>query len=298
MIVGSNENNIEKKIRFFYHNKMDIRLIEGNFAGISNNLKKMIEKFTRERNKLISKYDKNYMDSLPAIYAQAEDDIIKSDIEEKMLYYHFPIAIIIIKKYAKHVDIDTLDDLFQHCMFSIINALRRYDPKKNTLFHTYLARTMLGEILKFLDTTRLIRFNYYYVKSKMGEEYVNDLYVIMESNIISMSNDENHEFFESYNFNKNGVSIYNLIENENDYVYDTEYTYNKIVEDIRNKIMNSQFTEKEKMILLDLFMPAAETGIHRNTIKKIAAKYKVKDSYVHELKQSFIEYYENITKDE
>lgn len=113
-----------------------------------------------------------------------------------------------------------------------------------------------------------------------------------------MSNDENHEFFESYNFNKNGISISNFIDNENDCIYDIEYTYNKIVEDIRNKIMSSQFTEKEKMILLDLFMPAAETGIHKNTIKKIAAKHKVKDAYVHELKQSFIEYYENITKDE
>lgn len=276
---------------------MDIRLIEGSFAGISNNLKKTIEKFTKERNKLIAMYDKNYMDSLPMIYAQADDDL-KSEIEEKMLYYHFPIAIIIIKKYAKHVDIDTLDDLFQHCMFSIINALRRYDPKKNALFHTYLARTMLGEVLKFLDTTRLIRFNYYYVKSKMGEEYVNDLCVIMETNIISMSNDENHEFFESYNFNKNRLSIYNFMENEYDYIYDTEYIYNKLIEDIRKKIMDSQFSEKEKLILLDLFMPAAETGIHRNTIKKIASKHKVKDSYVHELRKSFIEYYESITKDQ
>jgi len=143
-----------------------------NSERIPQELKTLIINLNNEREKVVEKY-KGKGISNPndiACYYENMTDEMKEEYENDILYYNFPIAILLCKKYSRYVPLNEWQDLYSHALFSIINILRKYKCEKGARFHTYLVSSLRGEIIKFMDTCYNIKINYHYEKKKFEKK--------------------------------------------------------------------------------------------------------------------------------
>lgn len=74
--------------------------------------------------------------------------LIKLIKENKGLIYS------IINKYTKYYE---FDDLYQVSIIGIMKAYQNYDPSKNVKLTTYIYKYILGEVMAFVNSSRMIK---------------------------------------------------------------------------------------------------------------------------------------------
>lgn len=251
---------------------VDIRKIVGKIT-MSDNMKKFVKKLTLKREELVEKMSKKEIEEIIESYDNASEEE-KESISEIALIYHFPIALTIVKKFSVYIDPNYIDDMIQTLFMSIVTSLQSYDKSKGYKYHTYLSNTLMGIAMKFLDASRMIKFNYYYVKKKYGEDYINyNLRTILESEIAELGEEELD--IDSYLYHEH-EDIYKEDVPNFDYIY---YVMEQC-------LAQSGFTEIEKRIIHDIFISHQEKTKTKNSY--VTKKFNVDVSYVYALKKKFI----------
>ncbi|MEM5877674.1 MAG: hypothetical protein QXF12_02215 [Candidatus Aenigmatarchaeota archaeon] len=255
---------------------ININNIENNgIIDISDSLKDFINKLNKMRKSLIAKYTKEELDNMPFIYCSTEDDSLKAEIENNMIIYHFPIALVFLRKYAMYVKSYYVEDFFQHCLLVIVTTLRKFDPLKNVLFHTYLSNYMFGEVLKFIDSTKTLKYNYYYLKKK--DE---NIIIVNESDLLNYTSSDDPSFVEMYNYYH---QFLNSVDEE-DYILDFEH----IKSIVKREIYKNYSSDKAE--ILECLFELSDCGCRSNIniINCLSEKYNINKSVLYDLKRDFI----------
>jgi DNA-directed RNA polymerase specialized sigma subunit len=76
------------------------------------------------------------------------------------------MAVILVKRYLGYVDTHQVSDMFSIALNTIIRCAKKYNVSIGTKFSSYLVINMKGEILKYLDEARPVKYTYYYYNQK------------------------------------------------------------------------------------------------------------------------------------
>lgn len=252
-----------------------------------NNIKNIIEneRLPREIQKIVYRLN-NIREKI------TEEDILyvvntyktmdECDIEkakEYVLAYYFPIAIIIGKRYAKYVPTDYIEDLYQVAFNTIINCLERYEPTNKVKFHTYLSTSIKGEIIKFIDATKTIKYSYYYLKTKYEDQddFHNIISMLKVDTFSQLSTNENAENISIENYlseSKNKVDFHEQFKKK--MLYD-------LVEAIKEILQELDYTDMEKDIIYKYLF--SEERFDASTLTKM---YNIKQQkFVYNLVKKF-----------
>jgi RNA polymerase primary sigma factor len=90
-----------------------------------------------------------------------EEEFIKNPSDEnrnKMVLHHEPLVHMVLKKYASFLDKNQYDDMVQEGMLGLLDAARRFDPKKNIRFPTYASWWVRSFIQNYLTGERSVKF--------------------------------------------------------------------------------------------------------------------------------------------
>lgn len=257
---------------------VNINNIDSNgVPNISNNLKNFINTLNNLRKELIKTHTKDELDRLPFVYSTTNDEELKRDIENKMLIYHFPIALVFLRKYAIYIKSYYIDDLFQHCLFVIINTLRKFNPNKKVLFHTYLSNYMFGEVLKFIDSTKTLKYNYYYLRKK--DE---NIIILNESDLLNYVESDDPDFIEMYNHYFEYMN--NATEEQDDYYSDLDNIKSIILKEIRKHYSG----EKAEILESILYLSYNECHQADNLVNCLSKKYDIDKTTIYDIKRDFI----------
>lgn len=157
--------------------KININVIKQVLSSerIPIGIKKLISELNNCREKVAEKYKNMGLgnpNKIACLYKDMSEEQ-KKEYEQDILCYNFPIVIILCKKYSKYMAEDVLPDAYSHGFFSIVHYLQKYDCRKGAQFHTYMAASIRGEIIKFIDSSHTVKINYHYQKQKIKRELEN-----------------------------------------------------------------------------------------------------------------------------
>lgn len=159
----------------------DLRTKTNMPSELWQELGKMIKELSKKREELLRHHTDEEIEKIIDSYYYTDDEGQKAKIEEIAMLYHFPMALIITKNAYRYMKNKIYSkDLFNKLLFDIIVILRRYTPNTNNKFSTYLATSLRGEMMKFLDNTKVVKYNYYYIVKKFGRDFTK---IIMESDL-------------------------------------------------------------------------------------------------------------------
>lgn len=90
-----------------------------------------------------------------------EEEFIKNPSDEnrnKMVLHHQPLVAMVLKKYAYFLEKNQYEDMFQEGMVGLLDAARRFDPKKNIRFPTYASWWVRSFVQNYLAGERSVKF--------------------------------------------------------------------------------------------------------------------------------------------
>jgi DNA-directed RNA polymerase specialized sigma subunit len=102
------------------------------------------------------------------------------DLLFSLVLYNLPMAVILVKRYSGYIDAHQVGDMLSIALNTIVRCTKKYDASMGTKFSSYLVINMKGEILKYLDEAKPVKYTYYYytqktqcndVKSPVQEDY-------------------------------------------------------------------------------------------------------------------------------
>lgn len=202
------------------------------------------------------------------------DENKRIEAVEIIISYNLPLIIAIMRKwYDTLTSEDALQDMMSHLLEVIPGIIDRYNSENKNKFSTYLTSCLRGEAMKFLDTQRVIKYNYYYMVKKKGLE---PLKISYESEITDML-EENESALDVYN------RYYSAASNELDDVDEERERHiviNKIMEHlfifIENKVDNDLDKEIAKMYINNYLDTRNNYPVH-----KIAEHFNVDVNYIY-----------------
>jgi hypothetical protein len=266
-----NEPKNFSDLSLFKVKKINITNIVGEIY-LTPAMKKMIDDLTKKRDDLIQKYSDEDIKRMIESYIEYPDEE-KEDIAEMAVIYHFPIVMIFMKKYSKYINADYIEDMFSYGLHCIVSVLDRYKKDMNVRFHTFLSSYLNGEMMKFIDNTRMIKYNYYYVKKRYGEEAMENMSVYLESYIREFD-DEDNEYYDKVISTQEQVTDFEI----------QDETCLFVVEDA---ILSDNYNKTEKQLLYLLYLDNSYKN--KRSITALAKNYKVSFDYIKELKKRFEE---------
>jgi len=88
------------------------------------------------------------------------------DLLFSLILYNLPMAVILVKRYSGYIDAQQVGDMLSVALNTIVRCTKKYDASMGTKFSSYLVINMKGEILKYLDEAKPIKYTYYYYTQK------------------------------------------------------------------------------------------------------------------------------------
>lgn len=235
-------------------------------------LKKEIQEFSKRRKELFDN-DVNFdIEKIIQEYHEADDER-KKIIEEMVIVYNFPIILIFTKKgYYMIKNRDYIKDLFNHLMYCTIEALRRYKAYNKNKFSTYLIACLRGEMIKFADDSRVVKYNYYYLIQRKKKD---PLTILLESDINNILETEDSESITSYSNTKckrnEGYTDF--------YIEKYNIEIRKLVEYFIKFVTEYEVDENTKNFLVEYL--TSKKSSKEVAVSKIAEKYNkdIKECY-------------------
>ncbi len=142
-------------------NKLDFKAIFGSSFTLPDDVRNFVIKLTKLREELI---DENYNPEKILLEYQKTGD---EDLLLSLVLYNLPMAVILVKRYSGYVDPDQVSDMFSIALNTIVRCAQKYDASHGTKFSSYLVINMKGEILKYLDEAKPVKYTYYYYSQKL-----------------------------------------------------------------------------------------------------------------------------------
>jgi len=97
------------------------------------------------------------------------------DLLFSLILYNLPMAVILVKRYSGYIDAHQVGDMFSVALNTIVRCTRKYDISMGTKFSSYLVINMKGEILKYLDEAKPVKYTYYYYTQKAQDNSIRSL---------------------------------------------------------------------------------------------------------------------------
>jgi DNA-directed RNA polymerase specialized sigma subunit len=141
-------------------NKLDFKAILSSAFTLPDDVRNYVIKLTKLREELI---DENYNpeDVLLEYRKTGSDDLLLS-----LVLYNLPMAVILVKKYSGYIDPMQVSDMLSVALNTIVRCAQKYDASHGTKFSSYLVINMKGEILKYLDEAKPVKYTYYYYSQR------------------------------------------------------------------------------------------------------------------------------------
>jgi DNA-directed RNA polymerase specialized sigma subunit len=154
------------------NNKLDFKAILSSAFTLPDDVRNYVIKLTKLREELI---DENYNpeEILSEYHKTGRDDLLLS-----LVLYNLPMAVILVKKYSGYVDPMQVSDMFSVALNTIVRCAQKYDASHGTKFSSYLVINMKGEILKYLDEAKPVKYTYYYYSQRVQHIDNSDIDVI------------------------------------------------------------------------------------------------------------------------
>ncbi|MEM4166742.1 MAG: hypothetical protein QW255_05295 [Candidatus Bilamarchaeaceae archaeon] len=250
--------------------------MEDNTISVSvwQTLRKDIIEFSKmRREKLGNTSDINIEELIRKYKELPELSEERRNIEEIILLYNFPMILIIVKKGAILMKNDNyIKDLFNHLLLVTIDTIRRYKIDAENKFSTYLASCLRGETIKFIDNTRVVKYNYYYITQKKGQEPIN---ILLESDLNNMFDSDESEL----------VSMYSHHYLKDNFHQDIEYDIsldrvNKMLEYMKDFLKNKYDAPENTKAFLHEYMFSHKTA-REVSVRILSNKYNmgIKECY-------------------
>lgn len=236
---------------------------------------KLILEINRKRK--LYNIDKIDMEQLAVEYKEASETR-KSEIEDIMLAYNLPLVISIINKWYDLLSSeDSIQDIMSHLMLSMISILKRYKPNDKNKFSTYLVASLNGEALKFMDNDRIVKYNYYYLVKKKGQE---PLVIGTESSIQSLLDEEENalEIYSKYYSSKNTIPD----EVEDDTERKKKEVLHELFEKLKQFIESDSASELDKSIMM-AYINSLISIDENYTVNQIAEYHNVNKDYIYKV---------------
>jgi RNA polymerase sigma factor (sigma-70 family) len=148
-------------------NKLDFKSILNSAFTLPDEVRNYVIKLTKLREELIDE-DYNPEEVLLEYRRTGSDDLLLS-----LVLYNLPMAVILVKKYSGYIDPMQVSDMFSVALNTIVRCAQKYDISHGAKFSSYLVINMKGEILKYLDEAKPIKYTYYYYNQRT--QIVNNL---------------------------------------------------------------------------------------------------------------------------
>ncbi len=159
-------------------NKLDFKSILSSAFTLPDEVRNYVIKLTKLREELIND-DYNPEEVLLEYRRTGNDDLLLS-----LVLYNLPMAVILVKKYSGYVDPIQVSDMFSVALNTIVRCAQKYDISHGTKFSSYLVINMKGEILKYLDEAKPIKYTYYYYSQRaqtIGNSNIDDIESLHEN---------------------------------------------------------------------------------------------------------------------
>ena len=141
-------------------NKLDFKSILNSAFTLPDDVRNYVIKLTKLREELIDE-DYNPEEVLLEYRRTGSDDLLLS-----LVLYNLPMAVILVKKYSGYIDPMQVSDMFSVALSTIVRCAQKYDVSHGTKFSSYLVINMKGEILKYLDEAKPVKYTYYYYNQR------------------------------------------------------------------------------------------------------------------------------------
>jgi len=184
-----------------------------------------------------------------------------------LVLYNLPMAVILVKRYSGYVDVHQVGDMFSIALNTIIRCAKKYDIAMGTKFSSYLVINMKGEILKYLDESKPVKYTYYYYTQKMKD---NDFEVLEEEYYDIVQDSPDIPKFIAIDDIRNMLSEKDMGDNLlESYVYEeTDGIVKQSIEDYES--MNYRTLVSEKLLeCINTIYSAASDRIERIIIEAI-----------------------------
>ena len=140
--------------------KLDFKSILNSAFTLPDEVRNFVIKLTKLREELIDeKY--NPEEVLLEYRKTSSDDLLLS-----LVLYNLPMAVILVKRYSGYVDPNQVSDMFSIALNTIVRCAQKYDTTHGAKFSSYLVINMKGEILKYLDEAKPVKYTYYYYSQR------------------------------------------------------------------------------------------------------------------------------------
>jgi DNA-directed RNA polymerase specialized sigma subunit len=140
--------------------KIDFNSLLGSAFTLPEDVRNYVIKLTKLRETLID--DSYNPEEVLTKYQKTGDE----DLLFSLILYNLPMAVILVKRYSGYIDAHQVGDMLSIALNTIVRCTKKYDTSMGTKFSSYLVINMKGEILKYLDEAKPIKYTYYYYTQK------------------------------------------------------------------------------------------------------------------------------------
>ncbi len=252
--------------------KIDFESLLGSAFTLPEDVRHYVIKLTKLRETLI---DDSYKPEEVLLEYQRTGD---EDLLFSLILYNLPMAVILVKRYSGYIDAQQVGDMLSVALNTIVRCAKKYDASVGTKFSSYLVINMKGEILKYLDEAKPVKYTYYYytqktqdkdMKSLVNESYDQDSFDMPKfftsddiKNVLS-EKDIGDNMLDSYIYEETDGM---LKQNIDDY---KNMTYKLLVSEELIKCINSIYNDSDNQIE-KIIIEAIKQSIINNTKYTVA----------------------------
>ncbi len=153
--------------------RIDFDSLLNSAFTLPEDVRHYVIKLTKLREALI---DDSYNPQETLLEYQRTGDV---DLLFSLILYNLPMAVILVKRYSGYIDAHQVADMLSIALNTIVRCAKKYDITMGTKFSSYLVINMKGEILKYLDEAKPVKYTYYYYTQKTQ---CNDINSILREN--------------------------------------------------------------------------------------------------------------------
>ncbi len=143
--------------------KIDFNSLLSSAFTLPEDVRQYVIKLTKLRETMID--DSYNPEEVLVEYQQTGDE----NLLLSLVLYNLPMAVILVKRYSGYVDLHQVGDMLSIALNTIIRCAKKYDISMGTKFSSYLVINMKGEILKYLDESKPVKYTYYYYNQKIKD---------------------------------------------------------------------------------------------------------------------------------
>ena len=241
--------------------KIDFDSLLNSAFTLPEDVRHYVIKLTKLRESMI---DDNYNPEEVLLEYQRTCD---EDLLFSLILYNLPMAVILVKRYLGYIDTHQVSDMLSVALNAIIRCAKKYDISIGTKFSSYLVINMKGEILKYLDEAKPVKYTYYYYTQKTQSNHLESLdreYYDIDQDLFDIpkfiTNDDIKNILSEKDIGDN------LLES---YVYEeTDGMLNQNIEDYRN-VSYRILVSEELLKCIDYIYNTSDNRVEKIIIEAI-----------------------------